>query len=167
MLIRHPGTYIQATYANYDQYFYPGEAKMLFYTYGWMENICENTNEMIHALGKSFSLPEWSKRFRTLSDSFIDAGILNFPILSFLMTPAVYCWCILTVFGRSYRINPEMFCQNAPAAVILLILLLGPTNGFYGRYIMPLIEYLPFLLLMLPLLRQQEEKMVIREGVPA
>ena len=160
MLIRHPDTYIQAFCANYDQYLYPGEARMNYYTYGWMENICENTNELIRGLGKSFSLPEWGRRFRTLADSFTEAGLLNFPLLSFLMTPAVYSWSLLAALcwavGRGIRRNPAIFAQIVPAFAVLLTLFTGPTNGFYGRYMLPLTVYLPVMLLMLPLLRRRE-----------
>jgi len=171
MLARHPGTYLQATYANYDQYLYPGETRMNYYTYGWMENILDVTNRMIEDLGKGFYLPEWNQKLRTITDSSTEAGVLNFPVFSFLMTPAVYSWCLLTALcwgmGRGIRNHPWFFAQTVPAAVILIILFLGPTNGFYGRYMLPIVEYLPFLLLMLPLLRQREEEMEKRKGDPA
>ena len=157
MLLRHPGTCLQAFCANYNQYLYPGEARILYYSYGWMENICENTNEMIQGLGKTFSLPEWGRRFRTLADSFTEAGLLNFPLLSFLMTPAVYSWSLLAALfwaaGRKIRRNPAVFAQTAPAFIIFLFLFTGPVNGYYGRYMLPLTMYLPFMLLTLPLLR--------------
>ncbi len=162
MLIRHPGTYIQAFCTNYDQFLYPGNARMYYYTYGWMENICRNTNELILDLGKSFSLPEWSRRFRTLADSFTEAGLLNFPPLSFLMTPAIYSLSLMAALGwtvgRKVRRNPAIFAQIIPAFVILLALFSGPANGFYGRYMLPLTMYLPVMLLMLSLLREQEGK---------
>ena len=154
MLLRFPGTYIQATYNNYYQYLYPGEARINFDKYGWSAWMCEYTNDRIAPLGKSFSLPDWNLKGRSISDSLMDAGLLNVPPFSLMMTPAVYCWTIIALLcwilgqkrgsGRSGRL-----VLTIPSLLTMLVMFIGPTNGWYSRYMLSLTAFLSVLTLML------------------
>ena len=161
MLIRHPGTYIEATYANYYEFFYPGEARMKYYTNGWTETISDYTNELIEGLGKRFILPSWSRRFRILKDSVTEAGLLNLLPLSLLMTPSLYYWITLIFLcWAAEQKNPMAFSIIIPSAVILLITLFGPANGAYGRYLLPVTAFLPMMILMILVLRDEKNGMI-------
>ena len=154
MLMRHPDTYIQATYNNYYQYLYPGDTRINYNKYGWSAWMCEYTNNKIEALGKNFSLPEWNKKGRYICDSLVDAGILNVPPFSLMMTPAVYSWTIIAllcwVLGKPKgRYRQEKLILLMPYLMTWLVMFIGPTNGFYSRYMLSLTAFLPILILML------------------
>ena len=160
MFIRHPDTYIEASYANYYEFFYPGEARMKYYTNGWTEIISDYTNELIEGLGKQFTLPSWSKRFRILKDSVIEAGLLNILPLSLLMTPSLYYWGTLILLCwaglRKKREGTALFYIIIPPLIILLITLFGPANGSYGRYLLPVTAFLPTMIMMMMVMRDEE-----------
>ena len=160
MFIRHPDTYIEAIYANYYEFFYPGEARMNYYTNGWTETISDYTNELIEGLGKRFTLPAWSRRFRILKDSIIEAGLLNLLPMSMLMTPAFYYWGTLILLcwavGRKRKKTAALLNIIIPPLFILLIILLGPANGSYGRYLLPVTAFLPAMVMMILIMRDEE-----------
>ena len=154
LALRYPGTAIQATYGNYYQYLYPGEFRMLYDTYHWSALMCQITNERIAPLGKSFSLPEWNKKFRFISDSIVESGLFNLPPFSLLMTPALYSWALLSllcwVLGRKKKKGSgENLAVMIPLLITFLVFFAGPTNAFYSRYMLPLTSFLPFLSVML------------------
>lgn len=154
LTLRHPVTALKATYANYYQLLYPGNYYMNYDSYGWSAWMCEFTNNCISDLGKAFSLPDWNKRYRFIFDSMLDAGLLNLPPFSLMMAPSLYIWTLLAmlcwIFGRKKDVlRPRQLALMMPSLLTLLVQFAGPTNGFYGRYLLPLTSFLPFLLLML------------------
>lgn len=154
LLLRHPDTCFQATYGNYFQYLFPGETRIRYDTYGWSSWMCEYTNEQIADLGKSFSLPEWNRRLRYISDSLVDAGVFQVPPFSLLMTPSLYSWTLITLLfwvagEKKSNIRRGMLALTIPSLITFLVLFAGPTNAWYTRYMLPLTSSLPFLILLL------------------
>ncbi|MBQ9252325.1 MAG: hypothetical protein IJ188_06805 [Clostridia bacterium] len=154
MLLRHPDTYFQATYNNYYQYLYPGDTRINFDKFGWSAWMCEFTNNRIEPLGISFSLPGWNERGRLISDSLVDAGILDVPPFSWLMTPALYSWMLISLlFWAASRPKGSgrrhLVMLMIPELLTLLVAFAGPTNGFYSRYMLPLTAFLPALMLVM------------------
>ena len=165
LALRHPDTCFQATYGNYYQYLFPGEVRIRYDTYGWSAWMCEYTNEKIASLGKAFSLPEWNKRFRFLSDSIVEAGLFQVPPFSLLMTPAFYSWTLIALLGwiagkKKSASRSGMLVLVIPSIITFLVLFAGPTNGYYTRYMLPLTSFLPFLILMLKDLQQNRSAIV-------
>ena len=146
MLWKHPGTYVQATMNNYYQYFYPGVRFRYNYSYRWSETCIEDTNKAIKALGQAFSYPESTAGFRSASDR-IYVAIRSFPGFSLLMTPAVYTWLMLIMlFYGIRRRKTAALALLAPPLGTLLMCVLGPCNGYYGRYQFPAVVLMPILI---------------------
>lgn len=154
LVLKYPDTCLQATYGNYYQYLYPGKTRLDYYTFGWSAWMCECANEQLEGLGDSFSLPEWNRRLRFISDSLVDAGLFNLPPFSILMTPALYNWTLIWMLFRVLekkrsRKRPDMLALLIPALLVFLVLFMGPMNAYYSRYMLPLTAFLPFLACML------------------
>lgn len=146
MLLKHPGTYIQATMNNYYQYFYPGNIRFIRFTYDWSETCMERANTALEPLARTFSYPEETAFARAFSDQFFKR-INSFPVISLLMTPAIYTWILIIMLFYSFRAKKyKAFSVMIIPLAILLICILGPCNGDYGRYTFPIVVILPFLL---------------------
>ncbi len=148
MLLKHPETYVQATMNNYYQYFYPGKARFSNYSYEWSSECIEKINRIISEIKKEIHI--WDKSFtgRSLSD-FMYISLRNFPLVSLFMTPAIYTWIVILLFSYSiYHKNIYASCLLLFPLSIIVITLLSPVNGYYGRYSYPLIVALPFLIYM-------------------
>ena len=163
LALRHPDTCLQATYGNYYQYLYPGDTRIRYDTYGWSAWMCNFTNEKIAGLEKSFTLPKWNQRFRYISDSLVDAGLLHFPPISLMMTPALYNWMLIALLcwvcrKKDRRSRSLSFIMLLPSLLTFLVLFAGPTNGYYTRYMLPLTSFMPFLPLMLILLAGSKDQ---------
>ena len=154
LVLRHPGTCLQATYENYYQYLYPDSLRIWYDTYDWSARMCEITNLDIRPLGKAFALPEWNKKFRFIGDSLVEAGLFQLPPFSLMMTPALFSWGLLALLGwaagkRKDGAIRARLSLLAPSLLIFLVLFAGPTNAYYSRYMLPLTSFLPFLAAML------------------
>ena len=146
MLAKHPGTYIQATMNNYYQYFFPGSIRFIRFSYDWSATCMERANNALEPIKQTFSYPKKTAAFRSFSDLFF-SKINSFPVLSLLMTPAVYTWILIVMFF--YAVKKKRYEALSLVMIplaILLICVLGPCNGNYGRYTFPIVVILPFLI---------------------
>ena len=156
MVVRHPDTCLQAFLHHYYTYFYPGNTRMYRYSYGYSDLNINFANQNIAPLGKSFSLPSWSAKLRKNIDMLWDGGLSEFPLFSFLMSAPVYFWGMIllvcwVIRRRSRTAATLLVCP----VLLLLFLLVGPTSGDYGRYLLPVSCSLPILAAMsLRLVRQ-------------
>ncbi|MBQ4271951.1 MAG: hypothetical protein II718_09005 [Clostridiales bacterium] len=149
MLTKHPGVYVEATMNNYYQYFYPGTVRYMIYTFAHSEARIDETNEWLEPIDKSFSYPESLDRARKAYDYF-DAGYREFPLVSFFVTPAVYVWCVIILFCYVIRKrNRQSVVLMTLPLLVFLICLVGPCNGYYGRYAFPVVTALPLLIPMI------------------
>ena len=154
LVLRHPGTCLQATYENYYQYLYPDSLRVRYDTYDRSARMCETIHQNIRPLGKAFALPEWNKKFRFISDSLVDAGLFQVPPFSLLMTPALFSWGLLALLGwaagrKKDGARRARLALLVPSLMTFLVLFAGPTNAYYSRYMLPLTSFLPFLAVML------------------
>ena len=159
LALRHPDTCLQAFYANYYQYLYPEKVQIRYDSYGWSAWMCEYANDRMEPLGKAFSLPEWNKSLRYISDSLVDAGLFNLPPFSLLMIPALYSWLLISLLCRAVRkrgnaFRAEQLSLMIPSLLTFLVLFAGPTNAYYSRYMLPLTSFLPFMTVMLKVIRE-------------
>ncbi|MBR6484542.1 MAG: hypothetical protein IKT14_05940 [Clostridiales bacterium] len=149
MLLKHPGVYVEATMNNYYQYFYPGTVRYMIYSYAHSEARIDETNEWLEPIGKSFDSPEATDRIRKAYDYF-DAGYREFPVVSFFVTPAVYVWCIIILLCYVIRKrNRQSVVLMTLPLLVFLICLVGPCNGYYGRYAFPVVTAIPLLIPMI------------------
>ncbi len=147
MLRRHPGTYVQATMNNYYQFFYPS-TRFWIYNYQWSEQNMDDINDGIMSLGQSFYHPKQTEHFRYASDA-VNISLLSFPGTSLLMTPAVYSWLLIAMLFYAFRRKKRAALAVLVHALgILLVCMTGPCNGYYGRYLFPLVALMPSLILM-------------------
>ena len=137
---------------NYYQYLYPypnlypnRAFKFKKYTYRYSARWMRATNKKIGALGMSFSYPEKTNRIRGIVDA-VMRKIDAVPGFSFIMTPAVYVWTIIMLFFFGIRkSNTACLALLILPLTILLMCMLSPCNGFYVRYLYPIIVIIPFL----------------------
>ena len=143
MFLKHPGVYVQATMNNYYRYFYPESIKMGRWSSWWSEEIMKRTNDKIEALGLKLKYPESTRRLRDFSNRFFDQ-IQNSPVFSLLRSPGVYTWIYMVgLFYAIYTRRRQLLAYSIIPVFLILICLLAPVNGEYGRYSYPLIVILP------------------------
>ena len=149
MVVRHPDTCLQAFLHHYYTYFYPGNTRMYHYYYSYSELNINYLNQFLAPLGKSISLPSWSAKLRKNIDQVWDGGLSEFPLFSFMMTAPVYFWAVILLVGWVIRRR----CRTAVTLLVcpvllMLFLLVGPTSGDYGRYLLHVVCGLPALFVM-------------------
>ena len=168
LVIRYPDSAAQATYGNYYQFLYPAEEKMNYYSYGWSDRACSLANAKIAPLGKSFSLPEWNLRGRLISDSIVEAGLFQVPVLGAMMTAGLYTWGLIVLLcwalGRRGKGKGVLLALCVVPILTLGVQFVGPSNGNYGRYMLPITSFLPAMACMLMILRERSEAGEERKG---
>ncbi len=146
MLVKHPGTYIQATMNNYYYFFYPGPKRFTRYSYEYSAGIMDHVNEIIEPLGQAFSYPECTAKLRRVEDDLMYRG-KTLPGFSMLLTPAVYSWLLmLALFYGLRRKNTWAISLLFIPLAMMLMYILGPCNGTYGRYVYPVVVSAPVLI---------------------
>ena len=149
IFVRHPDTYLQAFIHNYYNFFYPEKTRMYHYYYSYSELNINYVNQFLAPLGKSFSLPSWSAKLRKNIDQVWDGGLSEFPLFSFLMTAPVYFWgmILLVCWVIRRRCRTAVVLLVCPV-LLMLFLLVGPSSGDYGRYLLHIVCALPALFVM-------------------
>lgn len=147
MLLKHPGTYIQATMNNYYLYFYPSERTFDNASYGRSTAKMIDTNTKLEPIGLKFSHPESLAPYRNYYEV-IREGFISFPPITILMIPATYTWLLILLFFYSLQNeSSSAIAFITPLCILVLVSLLGPCNGNYGRYLYPIILCMPFIVL--------------------
>ncbi|MCM1144268.1 MAG: DUF6020 family protein [Blautia sp.] len=146
MLLKHPGTYIQATMNNYYLYFYPSGKTFSNNSYQRSTVKMLDTNIRLEPIGLKFSHPESLAPYRNYYEAVREGAVL-FPPITILMIPATYTWLLILLFFYSLQNR----CDSAIAfltlpCMLVLISLLGPCNGYYCRYLYPIILCMPFII---------------------
>ena len=148
MGLKRPGVYLQATLNNYYQYFYLKGHEVTRYTYYWSELKMDSINGYLSRLGYQLSYPPQTDGLRRFSNSFHERTDFFLPV-SILAVPAIYVWMVIVAFfyGLHERDRKVISCCVIPL-LMSMFFLLGPTNGGYTRYLIPLILLTPFLIIM-------------------
>ena len=148
MGLKRPGIYLQATLNNYYRFFYLKGYKVTRYTYYWSELKMDSINGYLSRLGYQLSYPPQTDGLRRFSNSFHERTDFFLPV-SILAVPAIYVWTVIVAFfyGLHVRSRKVISCCVIPL-LMCIFFLLGPTNGGYTRYLIPLILLSPFLIIM-------------------
>lgn len=156
MLVKHPGSYVQATMNNYYQYFYPEHVTFRGYGYAWSEEKMKDINEQIQPLGYSFNYPGITKVLRDAADAMYE-GTKTFPGMNLLMTSGIYSWVVIAIVAMGIRLkNRNILTLMGVPVMMFFICILGPCNGGYGRYVYPIVVSLPVLIPMLVYLERNK-----------
>ena len=134
-LIKHPGTYIEATMNNVYGFFYPEKTKWYVY-YKFDDRITENGFDYhYNSLETSRNiLSEYAVAFPYIS------GIGLISNIGFNV------WIIFTLFA--YAIYKKLYKNIlilAPALILILVCVVGPANTYF-RYALPFIFAMPFII---------------------
>lgn len=146
MFLKYPGSYLQASINNYYYYFYPGEKLFDDFSYEGSALCMEIMNDKMQPLGANFHYPSQLDHVRGLY-SVLREKLGATPFLSFLMAPATYTWflILLLCYGIYKKRAFSLSILTVPF-VLVLVCLLGPCNGFYGRYLYPVLVVFPVML---------------------
>lgn len=147
MFLKHPGTYIQATINNYYMYFYPQSRSIEVYSYEpYSYKYVEKFNSDISVFTEKLSYLEQFKYHRNVADNFRNQ-LSEFPIVSFSMKLATYTWLIILMLSYSfYKKNKNILSFLGVFVALSIMFITAPVNGYYSRYIYPLILNFPLLI---------------------
>ena len=143
LVFRYPKACLTAFLASYDDYFFP-YTPFTYYSYWWSEVNMEKTN----ANGTDFSHPAQLERWRTAYEDTRET-VFSYVPFSLLNSPGITTWALLLLLTLQivYRQREELLL-SVPFIVYAIVWLLGPVNGYYGRYQYPLLLCLPWLFLL-------------------
>lgn len=149
MLWKHPGIYVQATMNNLYGYFYPDGHLANLYNYEKSSENMEKMNEEFgETYGLSFSYPDGLNEIRLHYELFREM-IYKLPVLSVLLSPGFYVWCLLLcLFFCIRQKRTDYMLILIPAMILLLIFMAGPAYGWYFRYLYSLTVCLPVIMLL-------------------
>ena len=131
-LLKHPGTYIQATVNNTYGYFCPLKTSWYIY-YKFKDTILEdgfdyhyNNLDGLRNVLKSYGL-----------------AFLYIPILGLLINIGFNTWLVMIMFCYLlHRKKYKYLCFLTPAVVLILVCIASPANAYF-RYALPYIFALP------------------------
>lgn len=147
MFFKHPGIYIQATLNNKYEYFYPTLKLASNYSYSWTSKIMEEINEVTEFPGKLY-YPQNLNSFRTGYET-LRNSLFKIPIINILYVTATYIWILIIWFAYCIdKKNKIAMALVVPLLTILLILMVGPCNGSYFRYMYPCVICLPIVIIL-------------------
>lgn len=146
MFLKYPGSYLQATINNYYYYFYPGNKLFDDFSYEGSALCMEIMNEKMQPLKANFHYPSQFNHVRE-QYSTLREKLSATPLLSFMMAPATYTWCLILLlcYGIYKKRYSSLSIVTVPAFLVLMCLL-GPCNGFYGRYLYPVLVVFPVMI---------------------
>lgn len=143
MFIKHPGVYVQATMNNYYAYFYSKGQPFEGCSYELSQECMEVMNNKLQPLEMEFSYPMNLNETRLKYEK-VREKIAKIPIISLVMMPATYTWLLFLQFFYSIKSkNKRAVSLLVMPWIILMICLLGPCNGYYCRYLYPIMICLP------------------------
>lgn len=146
LFFKHPWTCIEASIANYYQYFYPGEVQFELNSIIKSSKYMNKTNSYMQDLDSSlFAHPNFTYKIASYYQK-LQEYVMRLPIISVLSCPAIYTWIVLLAVFFCFD-DKNLLSYWILPFVTMVLLLFGPTNGYYGRYQFPIIISLPFLLL--------------------
>ena len=148
MFFKEPKLYIETVIANKFEYFYPEANLGGFYDYRWSEakmKDINNNNEIpfeFHHLKRLEKYREAYERLRT--------KISGFPIINVLRSASTYVWILILLIIYTLKQNDrKAFALLTPFIMYFLVLIAGPTNGSYSRYVYLYAVTFPFLFIIL------------------
>lgn len=139
---RYPLDAVEATLRNYYEYLYVNGEDASTFPAGE-----ENGHKVPEGIMESMDVEEIrSGVIGTLRDAY-DAyiGIADdVPVLSLLATSPLWCWLLLVSLARAWLDRSWIRAAVTAMAIVLLVVFIGPCNGYYTRYLVPMVYFLPF-----------------------
>lgn len=146
MLWKHPGIYIQATMNNKYEMFFPSAKMFDYFPYATSENRMNMYNDYYDQTDFDFHYPDTYTTQRN-NYELLREKIYRLPILSTMMIPAAYTWTLFVwLFYCIRKKNNTSISLMLPLFVQMLIIIAGPCNGSYIRYLYPYIICVPLLM---------------------
>lgn len=145
-LARDPVCYLEAWLADYYGYLYIGGSNSWTYTPELSEEVMEGeklaSHFSFHRLGGELSrhIGRACSAWRVLFQ--------NLPVLTLLMSAAVYVWALVAACAQAVRTRAGWLAPVlVPGLLVLAMALAGPCNATtYFRYVLPIAIMAPFLL---------------------
>ena len=161
---KHPEVYISALIENKWQFFCPELVLGYNFDYAYTARVAVLANNVLREIETDFSYPECFLDYRMALES-IREGIFTMPILGMFRSACFYVWVLLFwAWFCLMKKSAGAFAITMPLNMTLLVLIAGPTNGYYFRYMAPFITALPFVVLYgFQLLKNKEAKSEIVE----
>ena len=134
-LIKHPGTYIEATMNNVYGFFCPEKTKWYVY-YKFDDRITEN--------GFDYHYNSLETSRNILSEYAVAFPYI--PGIGLISNIGFNVWIIFTLFAYAiYKKLYKNILVLAPALILILICVVGPANTYF-RYALPFIFAMPFII---------------------
>lgn len=146
MFLKHPDSYIQATINNYYYFFYPGPILFYEYYYHASEDYMVLLNRVLEPVGSNFHYPQIWHNAREKYEDFREIFTYIPPIVLLMYSPT-YTWTlILLLLYGIYKKMPQAISLLIIPVLVLCMCLVSPCNGFYFRYLYPIVFVLPFII---------------------
>ena len=134
-LIKHPGTYIEATMNNVYGFFYLEKTKWYVY-YKFDDRITEN--------GFDYHYNSLETSRNILSEYAVAFPYI--PGIGLISNIGFNVWIIFTLFAYAiYKKLYKNILVLAPALILILVCVVGPANTYF-RYALPFIFAMPFII---------------------
>ena len=134
-LIKHPGTYIEATMNNVYGFFYSEKTKWYVY-YNFDNRITEN--------GFDYHYNSLETSRNILSEYAVAFPYI--PGIGLISNIGFNVWIIFTLFAYAiYKKLYKNILVLAPALILILVCVVGPANTYF-RYALPFIFAMPFII---------------------
>ena len=134
-LLKHPGTYIEATMNNVYGFFYPEKTNWYVY-YKFDDRITED--------GFNYHYNSLKTMRNILSGFAVEFPYI--PIIGFISNIAFNVWIIFTLLAYTfYKKDYKKVLILLPTLVLILVCVVGPANTYF-RYALPFIFAMPFII---------------------
>lgn len=142
LLQRYPLTCLDATGANYYQYFYPDDSD---FVYGYTESVKWTRHKDAHPDVFDFYMAEMPavKVLGYATYKYYWAWRVVLPFSAFVSS-AFYSWLLIVLFANALRTRSSSWVVLLPLVLLLLLALAGPMNGNYIRYMFGIMLTMPF-----------------------
>lgn len=154
MFFKYPKIYIESILNFKYQLFYPFEFDDYISTY-WYSSW--NVDKIISELGMvedggwipyEITYPESLDEFRIKYEAFRE-GFFLMPIINIIFKSSTFIWCLFIWFAYCiYHKDKRSIAVMMPLLVMVLVLIAGPTNGYYFRYQYPYALCLPIVIVL-------------------
>ena len=136
LIARYPLTCVEATMRNYYQYLYPSEAEINYNTKTSNSDFMQSYG-LYDRYGFHTSISPATRTFTTLYDRIIKL-IERTPVIGLVVVSATWSWAMLVSIIKAFKERSSMRFSLISILTVFLIILIGPCNGYYFRYMYPI-----------------------------
>lgn len=151
MLLKHPGTYIQATMSNYYDYFYINkDLECLYYNYVWSEDCMNQMKTYMKDRPLHFHYPEnQSLTEKRHTYGTLNHKLLEWPIIGLLNKAGFYTWAFIIWVSYILRKKNRKWIPTAfTLFLMVMVMIVAPTGGYYFRYTYAFAVTLPVVMIL-------------------